>query len=285
MVRLLRELERRLKAKGLPEKEAWDLLALASRLSRKDLLLRLLEAPPPGTEERARALLEKRLAGYPLQYLLGEVEFFGLPLKVAEGVLIPRPETEGLVELALRLPLPKAPRILDVGTGTGSIALALKAHLPEALVFATDIDERALALAEENAERLGLKVHFLKAPLTGGLRDLDLVVANPPYLPLGYREMAPLELAHENPLALYAGEEGLAVARPLAEEAFEALKPGGFLLLELAPENVQLLAEELKAKGWEDVEVLQDLAGRDRYLRARRPSQELEREKGPLRGP
>lgn len=285
MIRLLRELERELEARGLPKGEALDLLALASRLSRKDLLLRLLEAPPLGTEERARALLEKRLAGYPLQYLLGEVEFFGLPLKVAEGVLIPRPETEGLVELALRLPLPKAPRILDVGTGTGAIALALKAHLPEALVFATDIDERALALAEENAERLGLKVHFLKAPLTGGLRDLDLVVANPPYLPLGYREVAPLELAHESLLALYAGEEGLAVARPLAEEAFEALKPGGFLLLELAPQNIHLLAEELKAKGWEKVEVLQDLAGRDRYLRARRPSQEAKGEKGPFRGP
>ena len=285
MVRLLRELERRLKAKGLPEKEAWDLLALASGLSRKDLLLGLSRTPPPGTEARALALLEKRLGGYPLQYLLGEVEFFGLPLKVQEGILIPRPETEGLVELALGLPLPEAPRILDVGTGTGAIALALKTHLPEAQVWATDTDPKAVALARENARRLGLEVTFLQAPLTGGVKDLDLVVSNPPYLPEAYRSQAPKELAFENPQALYAGREGLDVARPLVQEAGRALKPGRFLLLELAPENVGLLAQELKAMGWEGVEVLRDLTGRDRYLRARRPSQEAKGEKGPVRGP
>ncbi|WP_038055904.1 peptide chain release factor N(5)-glutamine methyltransferase [Thermus amyloliquefaciens] len=285
MVKLLRELERRLKEGGLPEREALDLLALASRRSRKELLLHLPEPPPPGTAERARALLEKRLAGYPLQYLLKEVEFFGLPLRVAEGVLIPRPETEGLVELALGLPLPPRPRILDVGTGTGAIALALKAHLPEAQVWATDTDPEALALAQENAGGLGLEVAFLQAPLTGGLRGLDLIVSNPPYLPEAYRAQAPRELAWENPQALYAGREGLDVARPLAQEARRALKPGGFLLLELAPENVHLLAEELKGQGWAEVAVLRDLSGRDRYLRARRPPQELEEEEGPLRGP
>lgn len=275
MIRLLRALQARLKAAGLPEGEAWDLLALATGLSRKDLLLRLAEPPPPGAEEKAWALLEKRLARYPLQYLLGEVEFFGLPLRVEEGILIPRPETEGLVALALALPLPPRPRVLDVGTGTGAIALALKSRLPEAEVYATDVDEKALRLAEENAKRLGLKVRFLKAPLTGGLRGLDLVVANPPYLPEAYREAAPPELAYENPLALYAGEEGLAVAQPLALEAEGALRPGGFLLLELAPENVHRLAETLRERGWE-AEVLRDLAGRDRYLRARRPPEEAE---------
>nr|WP_279231153.1 peptide chain release factor N(5)-glutamine methyltransferase [Thermus altitudinis] len=268
----MRELQERLRTAGLPEGEALDLLALASGLSRKELLLHLSQAPPPGTEEKALTLLERRLAGYPLQYLLGEVEFFGLPLKVAQGVLIPRPETEGLVELALSLPLPHAPRILDVGTGTGAIALALKKHLPEAQVWATDTDPEALALARENAHRLGLQVAFLQAPLTGGLKDLDLLVSNPPYLPEAYRAQAPRELAWESPLALYAGRQGLDVAQPLAQEAWQALKPGGFLLLELAPENVHLLAEELKAKGWVDVEVLRDLAGRDRYLRARRPA-------------
>ncbi|TFU16788.1 peptide chain release factor N(5)-glutamine methyltransferase [Thermus tengchongensis] len=285
MIRLLRELQARLRTAGLPEGEALDLLAKASRLSRKDLLLRLAQPPPPGTAERALALLEKRLTGYPLQYLLGEVEFFGLPLKVAEGVLIPRPETEGLVELSLNLPLPERPRLLDVGTGTGAIALALKKHLPEAQVWATDTDPKALALARENASRLGLEVTFLQAPLTGGVKDLDLIVSNPPYLPEAYRTQAPQELAFESPQALYAGREGLDVARPLAEEAAEALRPGGFLLLELAPENVGLLAEELKASGWADVEVLRDLLGRDRYLRARRPPQELEGKEGPFRGP
>ncbi|MGC8968908.1 MAG: peptide chain release factor N(5)-glutamine methyltransferase, partial [Thermus sp.] len=236
MIRLLRELEGRLEAAGLPKGEAWDLLALATGLPRKTLLLRLREPPPPGSEGRAWELLAKRLSGYPLQYLLGEVEFFGLPLKVAEGVLIPRPETEGLVELALSLPLPPRPRVLDVGTGTGAIALALKRRLPEAEVWATEVDPKALALAQENARRLGLPVRFLMASLTGGLGELDLVVANPPYLPEAYRKVAPKELSFENPLALYAGPEGLSVARPLAEEALHALRPGGYLLLELAPE-------------------------------------------------
>ncbi|WP_347240782.1 peptide chain release factor N(5)-glutamine methyltransferase [Thermus sp.] len=285
MIRLLRELEGRLEAAGLPKGEAWDLLALATGLPRKTLLLRLREPPPPGSEGRAWELLAKRLSGYPLQYLLGEVEFFGLPLKVAEGVLIPRPETEGLVELALSLPLPPRPRVLDVGTGTGAIALALKRFLPEAEVWATEVDPKALALAQENARRLGLPVRFLMASLTGGLGELDLVVANPPYLPEAYRKVAPKELSFENPLALYAGPEGLSVARPLAEEALHALRPGGYLLLELAPENARLLGEELRAKGWEEVRVLPDLAGRDRYLRARRPAEKLEGEERPLAGP
>jgi len=275
VIKLLRALQARLREAGLPEGEAWDLLALAAGLPRKELLLRLPEPPPPGAEERAWALLEKRLSRYPLQYLLGEVEFFGLPLRVEEGVLIPRPETEGLVALALALPLPPKPKVLDVGTGTGAIALALKRHLPEAEVHATEVDEKALRLAQENAKRLGLLVHFLQAPLTGGLRGLDLLVANPPYLPERYREEAPPELRYENPLALYAGEEGLAVAWPLALEAERALRPGGFLLLELAPENVHRLAEALRERGWE-AEVLRDLAGRDRYLRARRPPEEAE---------
>ncbi|MGC8904813.1 peptide chain release factor N(5)-glutamine methyltransferase [Thermus sp.] len=285
MIRLLRELEGRLEAAGLPKGEAWDLLALATGLPRKTLLLRLREPPPPGSEGRAWELLAKRLSGYPLQYLLGEVEFFGLPLKVAEGVLIPRPETEGLVELALSLPLPPRPRVLDVGTGTGAIALALKRFLPDAEVWATEVDPKALALAQENARRLGLPVRFLMASLTGGLGELDLVVANPPYLPEAYRKVAPKELSFENPLALYAGPEGLSVARALAEEALHALRPGGYLLLELAPENARLLGEELRAKGWEEVRVLPDLAGRDRYLRARRPAEKLEGEEGPLAGP
>jgi release factor glutamine methyltransferase len=285
VIRLLHRLREALREAGLPEGEALDLLALATGLSRKELLLRLSQAPPPEAEARALDLLERRLSGYPLQYLLGEVEFFGLPLRVREGVLIPRPETEGLVALALELPLPPRPRVLDVGTGSGAIALALKQYLPQAEVWATDIDEKALALARENARRLGLEVAFLKAPLTGGLRDLDLVVSNPPYLPEAYRQVAPKELSFESPLALYAGQEGLDVARPLAKEAWEALRPGGWLFLELAPENVGAMAGELRAAGWQGVEVLRDLAGRERYLRARRPPQELVEEEGALHRP
>ncbi len=262
-----------------------DLLALALGRTRRELLLSFPKTLTEEEEARLEALLQRRLGGYPLQYLIGEVEFFGLPLGVEEGVLIPRPETEGLVALALELPLPERPRILDVGTGSGAIALALKWARPKAQVYATEIDPKALALAQRNAQRLGLAVGFLQASLTGGLRGLDLLVSNPPYLPEGYREVAPRELAYENPLALYAGPEGLDVARPLAREAWEALLPGGFLLLELDPGNIRTLAQELEAQGWEGVEVLPDLSGRDRYLRARRPPKEGKGQEGPLVGP
>lgn len=266
-MRFLKLLEKRLEEAGLPRREALFLLAKALGVSPLEALWAEV---PPAAQEEALALLSKRLSGYPLQYLLGEWEFLGLPLRMREGVLIPRPETEGLVAWALELPL-KAPRVLDVGTGSGAIALAYKAHRPEAEVWATEVDPAALALAEENARRLGLEVRFLPLPLTGGLRGLDLILSNPPYLPEAYRKEAPKELAHENPLALYAGEEGLSVARPLVREAREALRPGGWVYLELAPENVHLLAREMAGMGFEEVEAKEDLAGRPRYLRARTP--------------
>lgn len=262
----LRLLEKRLEEAGLSPREARLLLAKALGGSP----FQIPKEVPKAAQEEALALLERRLAGYPLQYLLGEWEFFGLPLKMREGVLIPRPETEGLVEWALELPL-EAPFVLDVGTGSGAIALAYKAHRPRAQVWATEIDPAALALAEENAKRLGLEVTFLPLPLTGGLEGLDLILSNPPYLPEGYRQVAPRELSYENPLALYAGKEGLEVARLLAEEALKALSGGGWIYLELAPENIHLLAQEMAEKGFERVEVREDLAGRPRYLRARRP--------------
>ena len=262
----LRVLEKELEEAGLSPREARLLLAKALGV----LPFQIPREVPKAAQEEALALLERRLAGYPLQYLLGEWEFFGLPLKMREGVLIPRPETEGLLEWALELPL-EAPKVLDVGTGSGAIALAYKARRPEARVYATEIDPEALALARENAETLGLEVTFLPLPLTGGLRGVDLILSNPPYLPEGYRAIAPKELAHENPLALYAGEDGLKVARPLVAEAWEALRPGGWIYLELAPENIHLLAREMAAMGFEQVEVKEDLLSRPRYLRAQRP--------------
>ncbi|MGQ9510446.1 MAG: peptide chain release factor N(5)-glutamine methyltransferase [Thermaceae bacterium] len=266
----LKLLERRLKEAGLSPREAPLLLAKALGVSPWEVFLQ--REIPEGAQKEALALLEKRLSGYPLQYLLGEWEFYGLPLRMKEGVLIPRPETEGLVEWALELPL-EAPRVLDVGTGSGAIALAYKAKRPKAEVYATEVDKEALALAEENARRLGLQIHLLPLPLTGGLKELDLILSNPPYLPEGYREKAPKELSYENPLALYAGQEGLDLALPLVEEAWEALRPGGWIYLELSPENVGLLAQRVGQRGWANVEIKEDLTGKPRYLRAQRPKE------------
>ncbi|MCX7740827.1 MAG: peptide chain release factor N(5)-glutamine methyltransferase [Meiothermus sp.] len=267
---LLRALQRQLEVHGKPPAEARWMLERASGLEASELIRNLQQPVPGGVAEVVWGMLERRLQGYPLQLLLGETEFFGLRLEVAPGVFIPRPETEGLVELALGyLPERAASRVLDVGTGSGAIALALKARRPEAFVWATDLNPKALALARRNARRLGLEVALLEAPFTGGLNNLDLLVSNPPYLPEVYREEAPAELTYEDGAALYAGPDGLGVARPLLREAEVALRRGGWLLLELAPENVGVLAEEAVARGWRAVRVERDLAGRPRYLVAR----------------
>jgi len=225
----------------------------------------------PAQERLLEEALGRRAAREPLQLILGTAVFCGLELEVRTGVLVPRPETERLVELALeRLPESGPARVLDVGTGSGAIALALKQARPQLEVYASEVSEGALDLARANARRLGLAVTFLHAPLTAGLADLNLIVSNPPYLPETYRKGAPAELAWEAESALYAGADGLAVARPLLAEAAGALAPGGWLLLELDPTNVHSLAGEVRRAGFSEVAVLPDLARRARFLRARR---------------
>ncbi len=269
---LLQALQQELLAAGKPAVEARWLVAHAAQLSDHELALRLTESVPPDVEEAAWAMLRLRLSGYPLQLLLGEAEFYGLKLRVERGVLIPRPETEGLVEHALaHLPLDKPARVLDVGTGSGAIALALKAMRPQATVWASDINPKALELARRNALQLGLEVTFLEAPFTANLQGLDLIVSNPPYLPDSYREEAPPELAYEDSTALYAGPDGLEVARELLPQAWKTLKPGGWLWLELAPENVYTLLAEATAQGWLEARVLPDLTQRPRYLVGQKP--------------
>lgn len=256
-----------------PEAEARALAAGVLGEAPEVFYARLAEPVPlPALARWMRALAARR-AGAPLQLILGTAEFCGLTLGVAPGVFIPRPETEGLVGLALReLTGRTRPRVLDVGTGTGAIALAIKAARPDARVHACDPDPRALALAQANADRLGLSVAFHPQAFPPELGGLDLIVANPPYLPEGDRPSAPTELAFEPDQALYAGTDGLAVARPLARRALSALRPGGVLLLELDPRNAALLGRELVALGYRRVCTLPDLAGRPRYLLARAPA-------------
>ncbi|GIW36065.1 MAG: release factor glutamine methyltransferase [Meiothermus sp.] len=270
---LLRAFQQRLEAARKPAAESRWILGHAAGLDDKQLAARLMQAVPPDVEQTAWAMLNLRLTGYPLQLLLGQTEFYGLRLRVERGVLIPRPETEGLVEQALGcLPAKVEARVLDVGTGSGAIALAIKAMRPQATVWATDINPKALELAGRNALELGLEVTFLEAPFTADLSELDLIVSNPPYLPDSYRPEAPPELAYEDPSALYAGLEGLDVARELLPHAWKALKPGGWLWLELAPENAYTLLGEASAQGWRGARVLRDLAQQPRYLACQKPS-------------
>lgn len=209
-------------------------------------------------------LVQRRAARVPLQHLLGTVEWGGLSLRTDARALIPRPETEELLQHALgALRGLGGPRVLDVGTGSGALALAIQARVPAAEVWATDLSADALALARENAARLGLTVRFRQGHLHAGLPGpFDVLVSNPPYLPEGDRIGVQPEVTHDPDLALYSGVDGLDLARELLREARALVR--GTVLLELDPRNVHRLAAELPSG-----EVLNDFSGRARFLRAR----------------
>jgi len=210
--------------------------------------------------------LHQRLEGTPTQYITGRQEFYGRDFRVTPDVLIPRPETEHLIEAAL----PHASgRILDIGTGSGAIAvtLALEAAVH---VIATDISEGALHVATKNADRLGARVSFVACDLGNGLGggSFDLVVSNPPYVPEGdtiQREVR----EHEPPIALYSGEDGLDMYRRLIPEAARLLKPGGRVLMELGYKSSEAVRAMLH--GWREIELFNDLAGWPRVIGAKLP--------------
>jgi release factor glutamine methyltransferase len=223
---------------------------------------------------RYTELLERRYRGEPIQYITGKTEFYGLPFRVTPDVLIPRPETEHLVgkviELAARF---QQSRIVDVGTGSGAIAVALAHKLPHARIAATEISSRALAIAEENAKRNGVDVRFLLgdllAPVSG--ESFDIVVFNPPYVPEADRATLSVEVReHEPALALFAGDDGLDVYRRLIPAAFGALTPGGFVALEIGYGQSPAITELLTHTGFEQIEFVPDLQQIPRVACARR---------------
>ena len=265
-----KNLERRfLQAKlDSPRADAQILLEWVTGLSALELRLQSARELTPEQIGKLEGAVRQRLEHYPLQLIVGEAWFYGLGLVVRPGVLIPRPETEVLVSLALeKLALEKLPsnaRVLDIGTGTGAIALALKSERPDLQVWATDISTEALELAQINAERLGLEVHFVQSDLFAGLEGhFHAIVSNPPYLPMSDRNGRPSELETEPDFALYSGFDGLELARELVARAPDFLELGGFVLLELDPRNVGTLAAKLE--GWRTV-VKADLTGRKRFL-------------------
>jgi release factor glutamine methyltransferase len=233
----------------------------------------------PLSEAQADAYREKvmlRGSGIPLQYITGETGFRGLTLKAREGVFIPRPETEVLVEKALEvLGEGAGGRVLDLGTGCGNVALSIAVERPDASVVATDCDPEAVALCAENARALevGDRVQVLAGDLfepVSGIEDFDLIISNPPYVPDGARDGLPVEVRdHEPAAALFAGPDGMDLIRRIAEGAPGHLKRGGWLVLESDESNAAVAAAELEAAGWRDAEVFLDLAGRQRIVRAR----------------
>lgn len=223
---------------------------------------------------RLEPLLQRRAAGEPLAYITGVKEFFGLPLQVDARVLDPRPDTETLVEWALAL-LPEGPagsaqRVLDLGTGSGAIALALQQARPEAEVSAVDASEGALAVARANAERLGLPVHFIHSDWLAQVSGrFGLIVSNPPYIAQDDPHLA--ALTHEPLSALASGADGLDDIRRLITQAPEHLLPGGWLLLEHGHDQAEAVqALFTQAGGWQAVQSRCDLAGIARCTGAQR---------------
>ncbi len=220
--------------------------------------------------------IDRRLAGEPIQYIAGECEFYGLPFHVNRNVLIPRPETEHLVETVLELAADfDQPRIVDVGTGSGAIAVALAYKLQIAQVTATDLSGAALSVARGNAERNGVAARMrffegdLLAPVAG--EPFEFVVSNPPYVAESDRSTLAVEVRdHEPETALFAGESGLDIYRRLAPAAYDAVIPGGFAVFEIGYGQAAAVAELLAAAGFRDIRFVKDLQGIDRVITGRR---------------
>jgi release factor glutamine methyltransferase len=235
-------------------------------------------------QSRYEEALTQRAKGVPAQYITGHQEFWGLDLIVSPAVLIPRPETEHLVEAVLPLARSmKAPKIADVGTGSGAIALALAKELPNAEIHATDSSPAALEIAEANAARLqlefrasnldppGRRIFFHDTDLLRGLDSgaFDFVVSNPPYVGLAEEDEVQLEVRKFEPRnAVFAGTAGIEVIERLIPAARQALKPGGYLVMEISG----TIAERVRTllAGWEDITISNDLQGIPRVASARK---------------
>jgi release factor glutamine methyltransferase len=248
---------------------------LAHVLGRKRIELYLEFERPLGETELAplRELVKRRGEGEPLQHLLGTVEFCGQTFLCDKRAMVPRPETEELVELLkAEGGGRRAERIVDVGTGSGVIALSLAAKFPEAEVHAIDVSEDALALARENGARLGLgeRIRFAKGDLLENIPErFDLIAANLPYVSMQDRQSLSREVLHDPEVALFGGERGDELVRKLIEQAPEHLQPNGLLALEIGLGQSDGLAQFLAQKNYHDIEAKPDYQDIPRFLFAR----------------
>jgi len=228
------------------------------------------------TAIRYPSMIERRRKGEPIQYITGETEFYGLPFLVTPDVLIPRPETEILVErVGTLVPLFPKPRIVDIGTGLGAIAIALAHDWPSAQISAIDVSNSALDLAMSNAKRIGFtdQIRFLKGDLLSAVaqEQFDIIVSNPPYVPAADRDSLSVEVRdHEPALALFAGIDGLEIYRRLIPGAFAALAPRGFIALEIGYGQQPAIDSLLIEAGFSDVQFTPDLQGIPRVAVAQR---------------
>ena len=216
--------------------------------------------------EAFEALVQERVAGRPVAHLLGHQEFWSLPLKVSASTLIPRPDTECLVEVALALPLPPQASVLDLGTGTGAIALALASEHVGWRISACDAVPEAVALARENAVALGLNLSVVQSSWFSGLEPerFDLIVSNPPYIPDSDRHLEEGDVRFEPASALVSGSDGLDDLRLIISQAPDWLVEGGWLLVEHGFDQAEAVAQLFHTRGFKAVETRQDYGNRDR---------------------
>ena len=261
-------------AAAIDRVDAEWLLAHSLQTPRSWLFAHSGDAVPAEAAVRFAALLARRQAGEPVAYLTGSQGFWTLDLAVSPATLVPRPETELLVERALaRIPVNSASHVADLGTGSGAIALAIAKERPHTAVIATDASAAALEVARGNAARNGItNVEFREgdwlAPLAG--ETFDLIASNPPYIAEGDPHLDRGDLRFEPPTALSSGEDGLDAIRSIVRDAPARLAPGGWLLLEHGWDQGALVRALLEAAGFIDVETAHDLEGRDRISLGRK---------------
>ncbi len=263
--------------------EAELLLAHVLELRKEDIIIHPNQELADPQEESFQQLIERRCRKEPLAYIVGHREFWSLEFKVCPKVLIPRPETEGVIERLLNLAGEEADeksiRILDVGTGSGILAIVAAVEFPKAQVVAVDNSIDALEIARENALRYQVaeRIKFLKMDLTHDWNlpenDLyDYVLSNPPYIPSKELEqLMPDVRDYEPRAALDGGPDGLACYRCIVSNAYPYLKPGGHLIFEVGDDQAGPVKQSLQAHGgWDEIEIVQDLSGRDRVVSTRR---------------
>lgn len=257
-----------------PQVEAWQLLeALLDQP--KHTLINTSTTLNNDQQDHLKRWLERRLAREPLQYILGYAYFYGYRLQVTPAVLIPRPETEVLVHSALtHLATLTQPTVIDIGTGSGAIAIAIKRECPEATVLASDVSHEALEVAQYNAQQIAADITFISSKLLDAMtlqkaaHHANIILANLPYLPADDRRWLSPEVLHEPDTALFAGADGLSLAEILMQDAYTHLPTGGRLYLELDPRNVAraLSLATSPSQPWSQKNVLTDLTGRKRFL-------------------
>jgi release factor glutamine methyltransferase len=258
-----------LAASGLPGAEARALLTFASDTTREALIAFPERAVAPEAAARFEALVARRRAGEPMAYLLGVQEFHGRPFRVTPAVLIPRPETELLVELALdALRTIESPRVLELGTGSGCIAITLALERPDARVIAADASDEALAVARDSAQRLGARVDFVASYWYAAIEGrFDAIVANPPYVAAGDPHLA--DLRFEPIHALTDHGDGLGCLRAIVAGAPAHLAPAGWLLVEHGHDQAAAVRTLFGQAGFDEVRTVRDAAGIERACTGR----------------